>query len=230
MTFQGFSKDFFKFFRDLKRNNDREWFEANKARYKEVVVGPLQDFIIALAPKLEKVSPHFRCDPKANGGSMFRIYRDTRFAKDKTPYKTHASAHFRHDGGNDVHGPGYYLHLEPGRVMFGGGMWMPEPPTLFKVRTLIAEKPAEWKKARDAASIKRAFSTISEGDKLTKAPRGFSPDHAMIEDIKLKSFSVMQESNEDEASKPAFVGTVAKAYGDAAPLMSFLCKAAGARF
>ncbi|MGE3141722.1 MAG: DUF2461 domain-containing protein [Hyphomonadaceae bacterium] len=230
VAFQGFSPGFFKFFRDLKKNNDRAWFEANKARYKETVVGPLQDFIIALAPRLVKISPHFKCDPRGNGGSMFRIYRDTRFSKDKTPYKTHASAHFRHDGGNDVHGPGYYLHLEPGRVMFGGGMWMPEPPTLFQVRTRIAEKPAEWKKARDAASVKRAFGALSDRDGLSKAPRGFAPDHPLIEDIKLKSYFVMQESNEAEAAKPGFVTIVAKAYGDAAPVMAFLCKAAGAPF
>ncbi|MBI1251972.1 MAG: TIGR02453 family protein [Alphaproteobacteria bacterium] len=230
MAFQGFSKGFFKFFRDLKKNDDRDWFEANKDRYKTSVVAPMQDFIAAPAPLVEKTSPHFICDPRPNGGSMFRIYRDTRFSKDKTPYKTHASAHFRHDGGKDVHAPGYYLHLEPGRVMFGGGMWMPEPAALLQIRQAIANKPADWKKARDAASIKRAFGAISDEDKLTKAPRGFDPEHALIEDIKLKSFFVMQESNEADAGDAAFAKTVAKAYADAAPVMGFLCRAVGAKF
>ncbi len=230
MAFEGFSKDFWKFFRDLKKNNERDWFEANKDRYKAEVVAPLQDFIIALAPKLAKVSPNFKCDPKPNGGSMFRIYRDTRFSKDKTPYKTNAGLQFRHLQCNDFRAPGYYLHLAPGDVFFGGGMYMPEPPALSAVRQAIADKPAEWKKARDAASVKRAFGGLSDIESLTKPPRGFAPDHPMIEDIKRKSFFVTQESNEEAAAKPSFVNDVAKAYADSAPVMAFLCKSVGAKF
>jgi uncharacterized protein (TIGR02453 family) len=230
MAFEGFSKDFFKFFLDLKKNNERPWFEANKDRYKEVVVAPIQDFIIALAPKLAKVSDQIRCDPRPNGGSMFRIYRDTRFSKDKTPYKTAAGIQFRHVFAKDFRAPGYYLHLEPGEVFFGGGMYMPEPPALLMVRQAIANDPTGWKKARDAASIKRAFGGLEDFETLAKAPRGFAPDHPLIEDIRRKSFFVTMESNEADAGKPAFVTAVAKAYADATPLMGFLCKAVGARF
>lgn len=230
MAFEGFSKDFFKFFRDLKKHNDREWFETNKDRYKTLVVAPMSDFIAALAPLLAKTSPNFTCDPRPNGGSMFRINRDVRFSKNKEPYKTHASAHFRHAAGKDVHAPGYYLHLAPGQVFFGGGMYMPEPPALVKIRTRIAEKPADWKKARDAASIKKTYGGITSRDALTKPPRGFDPGHPMIEDIKRKSFFVGAGSDEAAASSPAFVKTVAKAYSDAAPLMQFLCTAVGVKF
>ncbi len=115
-------------------------------------------------------------------------------------------------------------------MFYGGGMYMPEPPALSAVRTLIAEKPADWKKARDAASIKRAYGGLSDIESLAKAPRGFAPDHPMIEDIKRKSFFVTQESNEEAAAKPGFVNDVAKAYADAAPVMTFLCKAVGAKF
>ncbi len=225
MAFTGFNKDFFKFLRDLKKNNDRAWFEAHKERYKAVIVAPMEDFIVALGEKAAKTLPDYRFDPRANGGSMFRIYRDTRFSKDKTPYKTQASAHFRHIGGKDVHAPGFYLHLEPGNVFYGGGMYLPDPQTLHRIRTHIAEHPAAWKKARDAASIKRAFGALEDGDPLAKAPRGFSPDHPLIEDIKKKSFFVTQESNEEEAAKPGFVGLVAKAFADAGPLMDYLRKA-----
>ncbi|MBL8549808.1 MAG: DUF2461 domain-containing protein [Hyphomonadaceae bacterium] len=229
MAFQGFSKDFFKFFRDLKRNNDRAWFEAEKPRFKDVVQAELSDFIAALAPHLAKVSPHFRADPRPNGGSMFRIYRDVRFAKDKSPYKTHAAAQFRHDAGKDVHAPGYYLHLEPGRIFFGGGMWMPEPPTLQKVRTRISERPADWKKTR--AAVEKAFGGLSHDDEaLTRPPRGFDAEHPFIDDIKRKSFFVGVETNEAAAMSPAFVKDVAKAYAGAAPLMKFLCDAAGAKY
>jgi len=230
MAFDGFSKDFFKFFRELKQRNERDWFEANKARYKAQVLAPLQDFIEALAPKLAKVSPHFKCDPRPNGGSMFRIYRDTRFSKDKSPYKTNAGLQFRHLQASDFRAPGYYLHLAPGEVFYGGGMYMPEPPALLAVRTAIAGDPAAWKKARDAASMKRAFAGLSTHDSLAKAPRGFPADHPMIEDIKRKSYFAMAESNEDAAGRADFVTAVAKAYADAAPLMAFLCKAVGAKF
>ena len=229
MSFQGFSKDFFKFFRDLKKNNERTWFEANKERFKSVVQGELSDFIAALAPHLAKISPHFRADPRPNGGSMFRIYRDVRFAKDKSPYKTHAAAQFRHDAGKDVHAPGYYLHLAPGEVFCGGGMWMPEPPTLLKVRTRIAERSAEWKKARAAAD--KHFGGLSHREEASaRPPRGFAADHPFIDDIKHKSFFVGLETDEAAAASPAFVKTVAKAYSDAAPLMKFLCDATGAKF
>ncbi|MGE3248793.1 MAG: DUF2461 domain-containing protein [Hyphomonadaceae bacterium] len=230
MAFEGFSKDFFKFFRDLKKHNDREWFEANKDRYKALVVAPMSDFIAELAPLLAKTSPNFTCDPRPNGGSMFRIYRDVRFSKNKEPYKTHASAHFRHAAGKDVHAPGYYLHLAPGQVLFGGGMYMPEPPALAKIRTRIAEKPADWKKARDAASIKKTYGGITSRDALTKAPRGFNPEHPMIEDIKRKSFFVGCDSDEAAAASPTFPKTVAKAYADAAPLMQFLCVSVGVKY
>lgn len=230
MAFQGFSRDFFKFFRELARNNERDWFEANKARYREVVVAAMSDFIAELAPKLRKVSPHFVADPRPNGGSMFRIYRDVRFAKDKSPYKTHASAHFRHARAKDVHAPGFYLHLEPRQVMFGGGMWMPEPSSLLQIRTAIAENPKAWAKAKEAKSIVATFGGLSEHEALSRPPKGFAADHPMIEDIKRKSFFVMAESNEEDAASPAFVTQVAKAYADAAPVMRFLCEAVEAEF
>jgi uncharacterized protein (TIGR02453 family) len=231
MAFTGFSKDFFGFFRDLARHNERNWFEANKARYRELVVAPMSDFIADLAPKLAKISPHFRADPRPHGGSMFRIYRDARFSKDKSPYKTHASAHFRHDRAKDAHAPGYYLHLEPKRVMFGGGLWMPEPNALFKIRTAIAEDPKGWAKARSAKSVMAAFGGLREdAHALSRPPKGFSADHPMIGDLKRKSFFMMAESNEDEAASTAFVNRVAKAYADAAPVMKFLCEALDAEF
>ena len=113
MTTQPISPALFDFLRALRANNERPWFEANKARYREEVRDPMLDFIAAFAGPLAEISPHFRADPRPNGGSLFRIYRDTRFSKDKTPYKTNVGAHFRHAAGRDAHAPGFYLHLEP---------------------------------------------------------------------------------------------------------------------
>jgi uncharacterized protein (TIGR02453 family) len=122
MTFTGFPKDFFAFFRELKENNERAWFEVNKQRFRDSVQAPMSDFIEAMAPRLAKISKHFTADPRTNGGSMFRIYRDGRFSKDKRPYKEHAACHFRHSLGKDVHAPGFYMHFASDEVFFGGGL------------------------------------------------------------------------------------------------------------
>src|SRR3974377_1858992 len=114
--FSGLPKDFFAFFRELTANADRAWFEDNKQRYKDSVQAPMSAFITAMAPRLKKVSKHFVADPRPNGGSMFRIYRDVRFSKDKRPYKEHAGCQFRHALGKDAHAPGFYMHFAPEEV------------------------------------------------------------------------------------------------------------------
>ena len=109
--FPGFPKDFFVFYEQLQLNNNREWFNDNKNRYYESVANPISEFIVCMAPRLKTISAHYVADPKPHGGSMFRIYRDTRFSKDKTPYKTHAGVQFRHAAGKDARAPGFYVHL-----------------------------------------------------------------------------------------------------------------------
>jgi uncharacterized protein (TIGR02453 family) len=222
--FEGLPKDFFAFFRELKAHNERPWFEENKQRFKDNVQAPLSTFITALAPKLAKVSKNFTADPRPNGGSMFRIYRDIRFAKDKRPYKEHAGIHFRHALGKNVHAPGYYMHFAPGEVFFGGGMWMPEPDALAKIRGRIASRPADWKKVKTDKAFAKRFGEV-EGEALARPPRGFDPEHAFIEDIKRKSFFAMSESNVKLAGSPDLIDEVAETFKAAAPLMRFLCAA-----
>jgi uncharacterized protein (TIGR02453 family) len=230
MAFAGFGKDFFAFLRELSANNNRDWFEANKQRYRDAIVAPVSSFIEAIAPKLRKISPHFVADPRPNGGSMFRIHRDTRFAKDKSPYKTHTGVQFRHAAGQDAHAPGFYLHLQPGRIFYGGGMWMPPPKPLAAVRQRIADQPAAWAKARNSPSVREAFGDLADGDPLSRPPRGFDPDHPHIEDIKRRSFFVATESSERDAAKPGFLGDVDAAFTAAKPVMRFLTQAAGQPF
>ena len=230
MAFTGFGKDFFGFFRELAANNEKAWFEAHKARYREKVVAPVSDFIAAMAPKLRKVSAHFVADPRPVGGSMFRIYRDTRFAKDKSPYKTHTGVQFRHAAGKDAHAPGFYLHLEPKRIFFGGGAWMPAPPLLNAVRARIAEQPAAWKKAVAAPSLVETFGGLGDGHPLARAPKGFAPDHPHIDDLRKRSFFVTVDATEADAAKPAFLGDVAEAFMAAKPVMRFLTQAGGHEF
>jgi uncharacterized protein (TIGR02453 family) len=228
-TFKGLPRDFFTFFTQLAKNNEREWFEANKQRYKDVVIAPLCDFMEAMAPRVAKISKHIVVDPRPNGGSMFRIYRDVRFAKDKSPYKTNAGVHFRHGLGRDAHVPGFYMHFSPDEVFVGGGIWMPEPSALAKVRHAIADEPKSWEKVVADKTFAKAFKGI-EGEALVRPPKGFDPDHPYIGDIKRKSFFAMHESSAKAAQSAGFVDEVEAAFKAAKPLMTFLCKALDAPF
>jgi len=227
--FKGLPKDFFVFFKDLSKQNERAWFEENKQRYKDSVVAPLSDFIAAMAPCVAKISKHFTVDPRPNGGSMFRIYRDVRFSKDKRPYKESAGVHFRHALGRDAHVPGFYMHFAPDEVFFGGGIWMPESDALNKIRRTIADKPKAWKKIVDDKAFAKTFGTV-RGDALVRPPKGFDPEHPAIEDIKRKSFFAMKESAPKAALSGSFADEVEGAFRTAKPLMKFLCHALAAPF
>ena len=222
-AFEGFSRDFFKFFNDLKKNNNRDWFTANKARYHESVVDPMGEYISSMAPYLQRISPHYKADPRAHGGSMFRIYRDTRFSNDKTPYKTHAACHFRHAAGRDAHAPGFYVHIETERVSFGGGIWLPPTKQLAQIREFIADNPAAWEKLVKSSTLKKMGGI--KGDSLLRPPRGYDPEARHIEDLKRKSFYLFTETNAELVLSPAFVTESAKAFRSAAKLNHFICDA-----
>jgi uncharacterized protein (TIGR02453 family) len=218
-----FSRELFKFLRDLKKNNRRDWFEKNKDRYEVFVKFPLLGFIGSMGPFLKDISPHYLADTRPMGGSMFRIYRDTRFSKDKTPYKTHAAAQFRHRVGKDVHAPGFYLHLEPDGVFAGGGLWRPESPVLGKVRDALVAHPTEWKNLLADPRFKRHCSI--EGEKLVRPPRGYDPNHPLIEWLKYRDFTFFTEFTEKEACSGGFLEKVATSYRAASPFMAFLTRA-----
>ncbi len=123
MTTARIGPELITFLKQLKKNNNREWFQKNKDSYEHDVRGPLLKFIEVFGPRLKKISPHFVADPRKTGGSLFRIYRDTRFSRDKRPYKTHAGVQFRHERASEVHAPGFYLHIEPEQAFVGVGIW-----------------------------------------------------------------------------------------------------------
>jgi len=229
MSFDGLPADYFRFFKELSANNNREWFEDNKPRFRESVQAPLVAFVEAMAPRLKKVSKHFVADPRLNGGSIFRIYKDVRFSRDKTPYKTHGGVQFRHARGKDAHAPGFYVHMGPGEVFFGGGIWMPPSDVLLKIRSAIRDDGAAWRKATTGAAFRKHFGEM-RGDQLTRPPRGFDGEDANIEDIRRKSFFAMEQGTEKLAKSAEFPDAVADAMKEATPLMKFLCKATGAPF
>ena len=227
--FEGLPKDFFAFFRELKANNDRVWFADNKQRYRDSVQAPMSEFVSAMAPHLGKISKNFVCDPRPNGGSIFRIHRDVRFAKDKRPYKENAGCYFRHAAGKDVHAPGFYMHFAPGEVFFGGGSWMPDSDALGKIRAAVAAKPSAWKKIGADQAFNKAFGGV-RGEGLSRPPRGFDPNHKLIEDIKRKSFYAMHDGDAKLALSPALIGEVAASFRAASPLVRFLCGALDVAF
>ena len=227
--FPGFPKELFTFLRQLAKNNNREWFNDNKARYKQVIVEPMCEFISAMGVRFEKNQWCFNADPRPHGGSMFRIYRDTRFAKDKRPYKTHAACHFRHQAGKDAHAPGFYVHLEPGAVFFGGGIWMPPNPVLEKIRHTIVENPNAWKRIVTNATFKKRFGGI-EGDALKRPPRGYDKDHPFIEDLKRKSFFVTESVTQKTSQSPQFINEVDRSFKAASPMMKYLLFSLGLPF
>lgn len=220
--FTGFSPALFQFLAELAGNNNRDWFRLNKPRYQADVVAPMLQFIAAMAPRLARISPHFVADPRAHGGSMFRIYRDTRFSKDKRPYKEHIGCQFRHALGRDVHAPGFYVHLEPGRVFFGGGIWKPDGQSLAKVRAAIADNPAAWHNATHGNKDFRARFAAIRGESLKRPPRGYPADHPLIDDLKHKSFFVIEESGPQQAESRDFILAVEQAFVAASPFMAFL--------
>lgn len=218
-----FSPRLFAFLRQLENNNNREWFEANKERYLSDVRDPMLAFIDSFGRQLDGISSNFLADPRPVGGSMFRVYRDTRFSKDKDPYKTHAAAQFRHVKGKDVHAPGFYLHLEPRAVFAGGGLWRPDAKTAHAIREAIAADPAGWKRAIGGRAFRNRCTF--EGDSLKRAPRGFDPGHPLIGDLMRKDFIVMTRFTERQACSADFMSVFSRTCRTMAPFMRFLTEA-----
>ena len=223
-----FRGTFFEFLEDLKANNNSQWFKANKDRYIDEVRTPLQQFVLDFAPHLKKISPHFVADPRPVGGSIFRVYRDIRFSPDKTPYKTHAAAQFRHKQGKDVHAPGFYLHLSPGEVFAGFGIWHPNSPALLKIRNAIVRKPGEWKKVVQGKNFQSKCSL--GGESLKRPPKGFDPDHPFIDDLKRKDFISQISFTQKEACSSSFMDEYVKACKAAGPFVKLLTQALGLRY
>ena len=228
MTAPRFKPAFFDFLRELKANNERSWFEANKARYHADVRDPMLDFIAAFAEPLADISPHFVADPRANGGSLFRIYRDTRFSPDKTPYKTNAGAHFRHAAGKDAHAPGFYLHLEPGACFAACGIWHPGGDALAEIRNAIIEDPASWTRMTQAKAFRDTFTLM--GQSLQRPPRGCDAAHPLIDDLKRKDFVAATVFHEADAIRPDFLQRFAQIARGGAAFVGFLSRAVGVSF
>jgi uncharacterized protein (TIGR02453 family) len=223
-----FSPDLFRFLSELAANNRREWFKANKERYERVALEPALDFIEAFRPLLHEVSPHFLADARPVGGSLFRIYRDVRFSKDKTPYKTHVGIYFRHADADSAAAPGFYLHLEPRNAFAGIGLWHPPRETLARIREALAAEPDRWRRAVGGKRFRERFEL--GGESLQRSPRGYDPEHPLIDDIKRTSFAALARLTQRDATAANFPRRFQAVCRDGAPLVRFLCEATGLRF
>ncbi len=220
-----FSPELFDFLFDLRANNNREWFGENKVRYERNVKEPLLRFIADFEPHLHSISEHFIADARANGGSMFRIYRDVRFSKDKSPYKTQAAVHFRHEAGKSAHAPGFYLHLAPDEVFAGVGIWRPDSAALAGIRGRIVSDPRGWENTLQDSGFAEEFELA--GDSLKRPPKGFDPEHPHIADLKRKDHVATFPFSEDEATAAGFIESFADGCRSASPYMEFLTTAVG---
>ena len=223
-----FHPTLFDFLRQLARNNNREWFDDNKARYERDVKGPALRFIEDFAPHLAKVSRNFTADARPVGGSLFRIHRDPRFSRDKRPYKTAVGIQFRHRQAKDVHAPGFYLHLEPANVFAGAGIWHPDGGTLKKLRDAIVAHPSRWKRVAHAKPFTDWF-TLS-GDGLKRAPRGYDPEHPLVDDLKRRDLIGITQLDQGIVTGEGFIGDFADICRTARSFVKFLCEAVAVPF
>jgi uncharacterized protein (TIGR02453 family) len=215
-----FTPEFFVFLRELAKNNNKAWFTANKGRYETAVRDPSFAFVRAVGPKLESLSRHLVADPRPVGGSVMRIYRDIRFSRDKSPYKTAVGIHFSHEGtgADEEHLPGFFLHLAPGDSWVYAGMWQPEPARLNQIRKALVDHPSDWKRVRAAVPP-------IEGEALKRPPPGFDPAHPLIEDLKRKGFTTGVAIKDSVVTGPDFPDQFVALCRTLNPLNQFLSKA-----
>jgi uncharacterized protein (TIGR02453 family) len=218
-SFAGFPVQALRFLRRLKKNNNREWFLAHKGEFEDYVKAPMQALVSALQPGFQSFAPEFDLDPAK---SIFRIYRDIRFSKDKSPYKTHIAAHFVIPGNKKgVEGSGYYLQIAPGDVFLGGGIYIPDGDQLKNIRRSISAKHGKFLQIIKNNAFRRQFGEL-EGNKLQRVPAGYSPDDPLADFLKLKQFFVGIQFKDEECEDERFVNRCLKVCKTAAPFVDFL--------
>jgi uncharacterized protein (TIGR02453 family) len=229
--FSGFRPAALTFLRQLKRNNRREWFQDHRAAYDDEVLGPLRLLVEEMDVRFARFAPEIAADPKR---SIFRIHRDVRFSKDKSPYKTHAAAWFQHRNashgvGSETHGAGagFYFHLEPGASIVAGGIWMPPRPTLNAIRDGIAARPVDFAKSIGSTAFKRRFGRLNEDAMLKRLPRGFDPGHPAEPWLRYQSFTVSARLGDAEVTDRRLADRLQRDYSVMLPMVRWLNRALG---
>jgi len=213
-----FSERAIRFLRSLKRNNRREWFQPRKDEYELHVRGAMLAIVAQLAVDMRRVCPELVVDPRT---AIYRIYRDTRFSANKTPYKTHVAAVFPWRGLPKHEGAGLYFHVAPEEIWIGGGMYAPQTSQLHAVREHIAANSRRLRSIVESAAFRRMFGRL-EGERLQRVPRGFTPDHEAAEFLKYRQFLAGRELAPSVATSARFYPTLLETFRTATPLIRFL--------
>jgi uncharacterized protein (TIGR02453 family) len=207
-----------KFIKELKKNNNKPWFDTNRKRYE----GAKADFILFVEKLIEATS---KFDPAVSSlkakDCIFRINRDIRFSKDKSPYKTNMGTYIN-PGGKKVNTPGYYFHCEPGQSFAAGGLYFPAPEDLAKVRQEIDYNFDEWKSIVNSKMFKKYFPKVDGIDILSRPPKGYNDDNPAIEFLKMKSYIVSKPLTDAQLTDKNLIKEVAKAFEAMKPMLDFL--------
>lgn len=218
------------YLRQLRRNNRRDWFEANRERYEQHIRLPMRELVDEMDVRLATLAPEMVGDLKR---SIFRIHRDVRFSADKSPYKTHAACWFFHRGagrgvGEHAHGAaGFYFHLEPGASLVAGGYWMPPRDALQRIRERIIDDRKGFERATRGRALARRFGALSEEAMLVRAPRGFAADHPAGRWLRYRSFTVSRPLTDDEALRATLPRTLERDFALILPMVRWLNTAVG---
>lgn len=226
-----FSPRSLRFLRQLRRNNNREWFMARKADFEESLLQPMTEFVEEVDVVLATLAPEITGSPRR---SIFRIYRDVRFSRDKSPYKTNMGCWFTHGRaghgtGSETHGAGagFYFHLEPGGAFAGAGIWMPPRPALNRIRSAIAEAPGDLEALLGSRRVKARFGNLSDESRLKRVPRPWAADHPAADLLRYGSFTVSAPLADREVTSPSLVRQVTRDFSLVLPFVRWLNSALG---
>lgn len=218
IAFPGFPGEMLSFFRGLKRNNRREWFQPRKHLFEQHVKAPMLDLVSAVNVELGKVAPDYVTDPKK---AIFRIYRDTRFSHDKTPYKTHIAAVFSRRGSEGIGTGGFYFSVAPDQIEVAGGIYHPLPEAMLMVRGHIANTYEELRRILADTKTRKRMGEL-QGAELTRAPKGFDPCHPAIDLIKKKDWILDATLDPKLATTPKLFDEIVDCFRTMAPLIAYL--------
>ena len=217
-TFAGFPPEALVFLRRLKRNNNREWFLKNKETYEQKVKAPMVELVLALGREMKQFAPEMLADPKR---AIYRIYRDTRFSPDKTPYKTHIAAVFTPRGLEKGNSAGLYFHISTTEVEIAGGVYMPAPEVLRTIREHIAAGHKKLRSILEAPEFRRLFGEVW-GERLTRVPKGFAPDHPAADLLRYKQMLADVSQPAELAQSPKLLPTLVTLFRAMMPMIRFL--------
>jgi uncharacterized protein (TIGR02453 family) len=218
MAFQGFPAEGIAFFRSLKRNNRREWFQPRKHIYEEQMKTPMMELVAAINTAMMRFAPDYVREPRE---AIYRIYRDTRFSANKTPYKTHIAAVFQKRGLSKHGAAGVYFSVSPEEIEVAGGVYMPEPDTLRTLRNHLAENHTEFRKIVRGRKLRELMGEL-KGEQLTRVPKGFCAEHPAADLVRYKQWLFWSMLDPALATSPKLLAEVVSRFRAMAPFLEFM--------